>query len=427
MENNNQRENKIKKVDEKKEEKNPNINNNIFKYIYFIVTYDKSKQLKIYLSPEYKGSDTLEKVNDKPYLVENQLLTSDVYRFKIIENGFVKQKEYQIPVKVESGNEKYQHVIKLKDLKKDFYEYNFVIENLDILLLDYQKQFEIYVDILRNKFLKEKNTPENEDLILSTQNLFVGKDKKCKFLFYVSILLECYNTKYFNRHLLFFKPEKIAELGEVDDIKLENIKNELNKLAKEPENIHIENERDKQKTIKSFYSVILYFNLHFQKEKVKELFKNEKISELLYEKIIKLGNFFKGLILPKENVKKLIQKANDYNQVLNFLPYLGKDVIQFLETIDEEREKIRELYEKEKIKIEKENKQNKDKKNKKSITIINIEKYTQPKKEHDFIELNPIMNDLIIYQQENGLFFTKFSNSFFEKYIELNKVLGMII
>jgi len=169
--------------------------------------------------------------------------------------------------------------------------------------------------------------------------------------------------------------------------------------------------------------VILYFNLHFQKEKVKELFENEKISELLYEKIIKLGNFFEGLILPKENVKKLIQKANDYNQVLNLLPFLGKDVIQFLETIngDEEREKIRELYEKEKIKIEKENEQNKDKKSKKSILLIDIEKYTQPKKEDDIVRLTGLMTDLIDYQNENGLFFTKFSNSIFEKYIELSK------
>ena len=75
-------------------------------------------------------------------------------------------------------------------MKKDFYEYNFVIENLDILLLDYQKQFEIYLDILRNKFLKEKDTPENEELILSTQNLFAGKDKNLNFYFMFPFFLK---------------------------------------------------------------------------------------------------------------------------------------------------------------------------------------------------------------------------------------------
>ena len=424
MDNNNQSENKFEKVEEKKEEKNQNVNNNTtFKYIYFIITYDKSKQLKVYLSPEYKGSDSLEKVNDKPYLAENELLISDEYRFKIIEDYFVQQKgqkEFQIPINVESENEKYQYVIKLKDLKKDFYEYNFVIGELDILLLDYQKQFEIYIDNLRHKFLKEQNTPENEDLILSTQSLLTGKDKKYNFLYYISILLESYKTKFIYRHLLVFKPEKITELGEVDDIKLKEIKNELNSLIKEPGNIHIENEKDRQKTIEIFYSVVLYFNIHFQKEKVEELFENEKISESLYEKIIKFGNFFEGLILPKKNVIKLIEKANDYNQVLNFLSYLGKDVFQFLEVLNEEIDIISNLFQKEKTKIEKENEQIKDKKNKKSIPMIDIEKYIQPKKEDDIMQLNILMNQLINNQQENGISYIKFSYSFFEKYIELN-------
>ena len=424
MENNDQNENKVEKVEEKKEEKNPNVNNNtIFKFIYFIITYDKSKQLKVYLSSEYKGSDSLEKVNDKPYLAENELLISDEYRFKIIEDDFAQQKgqkEYQIPINVENENEKYQYVIKLKDLKKDFYEYNFVIGELDILLLDYQKQFEIYLDNLRHKFLKERDTPEHEDLILSTQSLLTGKDKKYNFMYYLTILLESYKTKFIYRHLLAFKPEKITELGEVNDIRLNEIKNELNTLTKEPGNIHVENEKDRQKTTETFYFVVLYFNLHFQKEKIKDIFENEQISESLYEKIIKFSDFFEGLILPKKDVINLIKKADDYNKALNFLYYLGKDVFQFLGFLNEEIELITNLFQKEKTKIEKENEQKKDKKNKKLIPMIDIEKYIQPKKEDDIMELNILMNNLINYQQEKGILFTKFSYTFFEQYIELN-------
>ena len=421
MENSGQDEKKVENVEKKKVDENLAVNDKIIKYIYFIITYDKSKQLKVCLSSDYKGADTLEKVNDNSFDAENGLFTSDVYRFKIIEEDLKSKdgkKEYEIPVYIE--NEKHQYIIKLKDLKRDFYEYNFEIKELDVLLLDYQKQFEIYLDILRTKFHKKQNTPENEDFILSTQSLLTGPDKKYNFLFFLSIFLECFSTKFINRHLLLFKPEKIIGLGEVANNKMTPMKNILNALSKKPERIHIENEKDKKKTIDTFYSVALYFNLHFQKEKVKEMIENEEIFDHISEKLIKFSNFYEGLILPKKNIVKLIQKTDDYNQVINLLHFLGKDAIQFLEVINDERDFISNLLQKEKTKIETENQQIKDKKKKKEIALIDIENYVQPKKEDDILLINGIINDLINYQQEKGILYIKFSYSFFEKYITFN-------
>ena len=233
---------------------------------------------------------------------------------------------------------------------------------------------------MRTKFLKKQNTSENEDFILSTQSLLTGPDKKYNFLFFLSIFLECFSTKYINRHLLLFKPEKIIGLGEVANNKMTPMKNILNILSKKPERIHIENEKDKKKTIDTFYSIALYFNIHFQKEKVKEMIENEEIFEHISEKLIKFSNFYEGLILPKKNIIKLIQKINDYNQVLKVLHFLGKDVIPFLEVINDERDFIIDLLQKEKTKIETENQQIKDKKKKKEITLIDIENYVQPKR-----------------------------------------------
>ena len=401
---------------------NPITNDKIFKYIYFIITYDKSKQLKVYLSSEYKGADTLEKINDNSFDAENGLFTSDVYRFKIMEESLKLnegQKECQIPVYIE--NKKYQYIIKIRDLKRDYYEYNFEIKEIDVILLDYQKQFEIYLEILRNKFQKKRNTPENEDFILSTQSLLIGYNNKYNFLFFLSIFLECFSTKYINRHFLLFKPEKVIGLGEVENKKINSMKNILNILVKKPEKIYIENEKDKQKIIDTFYSIVLYFNLKFQKENVLKIIENEEIFGYLSEKLIKLSSFYKGLIFPKKNVIKLIEKTNDYNQVLNVLHYLGKDTIQFLEAIIDEMDFIKNLFQKEKTKIEAENQQIKDKKKKKEIPVIDIDNYVQPKKEDDILKINIYINELINYQQEYGILYIKFSYSFFEKYIDFNK------
>ena len=274
---------------------------------------------------------------------------------------------------------------------------------------------------MRNKFKKEQNTQGNEDFILSIQSLFTVTNKKYNFLFHLSILLECFSTKYFIRHLLLFKPEKITELGEVDNKKLIKMKGIINKLTKKPEMIYTENEEDRQKIIESFFYMAFYFNLNFQKDKVKNMFENEHFCDFLYEIFIKFGTFFKGLILPKKVVFKLIKKLDDYNQVLNFLYYLGEDVVQFLEIINEEISFITILFQKEKSKIEKENNQIKDNNKKKEITLIDVGKYVKPKKNDDIIQINFIINNLIDYQYVKGISIIKFSYSFFEKYIDFNK------
>jgi len=59
-------ENQIENKDKMKEKKiieNKN-DNKIIKYTYFIITYEKSKQLKVYLSPKYKDFNSLEKINN---------------------------------------------------------------------------------------------------------------------------------------------------------------------------------------------------------------------------------------------------------------------------------------------------------------------------------------------------------------------------
>jgi len=140
----------------------------------------------------------------------------------------------------------------------------------------------------------------------------------------------------------------------------------------------------------------------------------------LSEKLIKLSSFYKGLVLPKKKVIKLIENTDDYNQVLNVLHYLGKDTIQFLEVIIDEKDFIKNLFQKEKTKIEVENQQIKDEKKKKEMPVIDIDNYVQPKKKDDILQINGLVNELINYQQENKILYIKFSYTFFEKYIDFN-------
>ena len=71
--------------------------------------------------------------------------------------------------------------------------------------------------------------------------------------------------------------------------------------------------------------------MNFQKEKVEEMFKDEKISTYLSKKLISFHDLYQGLILPKDTVRKLIKKAKNFDEILGLLPYIGTDIIEFLQ------------------------------------------------------------------------------------------------
>ena len=281
--------------------------------------------------------------------------------------------------------------------------------------LPYEQQFDFYVEILRKKYRKQQNTKENEDFILSSQTLLTGPNKTYNFLFFLSIFLECFSTKFAYKQLIIFKPEKIKGIGKVSDTKLNQMNVILNVISKNPEKIHLENENDRQKVTELFYSVVLYFNLNLNKEKLAEMFKNEKAFDYLFNKLISFKNLFQGLIIPKNEISKLLESCKSFNHILTFLSYLGKDVNEFLQFIHEKEEFIGNFIEEELNKME-ENKENKDKKDN---LIISLEDFVEPKKEDDLNKLLEIIGLINMYQSSNGKII-KYSPSVFEKYIEFN-------
>ena len=111
-----------KQINQIKDNSQPqNVQNLEYKYIHFIVNFEKSKKIKIYLSSEYKGDDTLEKVKE----IINDSSLSIIYRFKIIPMFIKKDKrnqKYEIFViaEEENGNEnKYKYLIKFDDIDKN--------------------------------------------------------------------------------------------------------------------------------------------------------------------------------------------------------------------------------------------------------------------------------------------------------------------
>jgi hypothetical protein len=222
-----------------------------------------------------------------------------------------------------------EYTIEIRDIKNDFYEYNFKMDKVEVIQLSYEQQFNIYVDLLRNKLKKKQGSKESDEFIMSTQLLFAGPKKKFDFLFYLLIFLECFTTKIVHRHLMSFKPEKIQGLGYASDIKMKQLKNILNIIVEKPEKIRVDNEKSRENVTELFYFVVLFFDMNFQKEKLGELLGDEKKFDYLCARLIKYHNFLKNLVLANNQVCTLIEKSNDFNEILISPFYFGKDFINF--------------------------------------------------------------------------------------------------
>ena len=402
-------------MNEEKEKKE----NGDYKFVYFIDTHEKTKKFKIYLSDEYEGKNTLEVITEKEIKKELNELSSEVYRFKIIPDSLKKDEEqnYQILILGEEDGKNYQYRIKFNDATKDIYEYDFNIEQIDFQPLSHEEQFEIYVEIVRKIYKKKMDTPENENLIISTHKLFDGKEKKCNFFFYILIFLECYRSNQIQQHLLKFKPEKIEGLGNFPEKKLNSIKAILKMLSKNPSQaLNLKNSKDEVELIQLFYSILLYFNMNFQKEKVEEMFNDDKILTYLSKKLISFHNLYKGLILPKHAVRKLIQKSKTFDEILGFLPYIGNDIIELLKLIYSEFDLIKTLYENEFEKIKEEN-ENKEQKDKIEMKKLEVDKFVIPKKSDNIEELRNVVSLIIDSEKMAKKNIIKFSKSLITQYI----------
>ena len=115
-------------------------------FIYFIYTHEKNKTFQISISKDYKENESWKKI--KQYEKKKELieLSSDVYRFKIIQGAIEKKEDeqkYHILVMAKSDGDKiYQYDIKFTDDLKDFFVYNFNLEDINYQPLSLEEQFE---------------------------------------------------------------------------------------------------------------------------------------------------------------------------------------------------------------------------------------------------------------------------------------------
>ena len=282
-----------------------NEKNNIPHSIYFIESHQTNK---VYNSPYIEKFDEtnppqIELIKEKISTEKNSLnVISKIYKFMVNKIDI----KFEITVLIEDteSNNKFEkkivyNMVKTKNTNIFLYNFNFQLiekENYNEIQnflyspssnffeLSEESQFHLYLEDIESKYKDLEKEKENiiKDLILSTQNFCLGKEKQYDFLFYLTIFNLCYKTDLINRLLLSFKPERIIKIGNIKNDKINDI-NELkyliNSISSNPEPISILYKKEKYR----LYNLIFYFNYNFQTDKINLMLDNININIYLYK------------------------------------------------------------------------------------------------------------------------------------------------
>ena len=328
-------------------------NNKDYQYIYFIENHLFSSAVIISLLKTSNEVEDLEKAK-QDLVEEDKQFKYTLYRFKIYKSKLVdklkqnKQLEFTIRIKDENDNE-FTNKIIIKDINRDTYIYNFAFQknkNLEppqSYNLSLEDQFEIYKDYIRKVLKKIQKTKENDDFIVCSQNLLMGREKKFKFSFYLMILLECFSTDKALRHLTIFKNDRISEVGTISERRVTQIKNILKILESKPDKIlnSIKEDKDKEGNKIKFYGIVLYFNFNFVKERIQELLNDANNKIYYYKALLQFNILFKYFkVLNKEQFDYLIQFCKDFKELNYALNYFKGDFFELLQIIEKNLTRI---------------------------------------------------------------------------------------
>ena len=386
-------------------------------YIYFIENHiDNNKQIKIYLSDKFLK---FESVYENIYISDKKIeFRYSIYRIKFFPSK-IKNQEFEIGINLEDNSKNiFENKIIISDKNRNNFIFDFKFKQIwgwiwintikppTSFDFNFIQQFEIYSDYLKNNLKLNHHSKENQDLILSIQNLLLDSNKKYTFSFYLNILLECFDTYLFTNHLLLFKLNKIKEIGFLSNDKIQQLLNIYEIFEKNPDkifcNLKAKNNEDKFNLI----LLILYFFYNFRLNKFHDIVnynKNENLKKYIYQSLLYNNTLFNNLKLTKEQINYLIKISHNFEQLTNSLKYCS-NIYELFDIIIENFDKFN-------INFTSEVANGKN-------PIIDIELLVEPKNDDNIDLIHKKYLALHKLEMDNlKKIFVIFKHSLFEKYI----------
>ena len=374
------------------------------KNVFFITSNQTfiNKDL-VYSVVKRDGIYNCKQLLDFPYKYNNrENFTIKIHSFQFIQknlsNQFIdkKSKKYKAIIELKQGSLTFKAEIQFLTIRNNFiYDLRFSPNEwfgsqppISLYLKDIE-QFNYYVQLLKEMKLKQDSDLYN-DLSLNTHFNYII-DKKYYLNLYLEIFKNCYKAKSIQSLLLGFKPERVML---PTSFNIKSYSSLLNAIAKDPPKILFrekekekKNENDKKKkTInKCFFTLLLYFKMHYERKTLEELIKKKENEDYFWEILINYKDYFKDINISDNLLNKMLNNNKlDVKIITAALSYIHS-FEKILLFINNNRESISKIYI-----------QNKE--------FIIISNFVTPKETDDLTNINYQLNEIIKYQKENGIF-----------------------
>ena len=225
-----------------------------------------------------------------------------VYRIKILLENI----QFEISMQFNEKNNIYKKEITNKDRIQftsnvflfnfqpfDKKQNNYFPKNyIDEYPLSYFEQFKIYLNIIKELYKSDRTSNECQDCVKYIINIL--QKIEFEFIFYISVLSECFDTSNIIQLLKLFKTDQtLTKLGEFNNEDLVYFKRIINIITKKP-NLVLDKVAGEEKSSAkiTLYAIILIFDLEFQKEKLNLIYWNENLLCSIFTNYYHLIKFF---------------------------------------------------------------------------------------------------------------------------------------
>ena len=382
-------------------------------FIYFIEVHDKDRNFESNLTNNsgIKSSE-IEILEQKEISFQDQF----TYLYKVHRIKLIKESpEFKISVQFreEGGNDNiYERIIEKNEIIKDtssIFLYNFqpIDANQNNCFsqnssneypLSYFDQFKIYLNILKEQIKIDRNSKEFQDFIKYIMKVL--NQIEYEFNFYMSVFAECFDTEIISEFLKTFNTQKILNFGESSNEDLNNFKDIINKITQDQSIVLKKINPDEIYSAKTTLdTIILIFNLKFQKEQLKLIEWDKEIIHLIFSKYYHLVQLFDF-----NAIKDILLLTDDCFSIIFILDRTKEYLLIKFNAL---RQEIKEL------KGEKKTKEKKSKKEK--DLIIQVDDYVSFKdEEEDLDKILVQIESLVEFQKEKKVQFISFSSNFFQ-------------
>ena len=376
------------------------INNNINEiddthFFYFIERHESSKDIKISLSSNIPQENSLERVEESIIKRDEITYITSIYRLIYSPN----QKNESLKI-ISDDNSQEKNEVELSQLNNSTISFLYDLNsNLNLYepKMSLNEEFEIFAKYINENY--NKDSSEFKDLIMSTIYHLKNNEKgKIEFSFYISLLIESFNSKNFINVLEIFSVEKINDEGEISSKDEKEFKKMMNIFENNPKIEGIEDEKKNEELLINLFTIIYFFCIKCYNDGIKNMQKNKDIKVFFYKGLVKYRQILKRPKLPKKIIEKLIKYTNSPEDMTNALSY-NSDFLVLLQIINEKIEFFNEKID---------GSEN---------SLINIENLIVPKKEDDMKEIYSEIQNLFSNESKYNKQFVKFSQVIFDKYI----------